>query len=311
MADAPQASIRDLLSKSATSEVEEEAASSVTSQEPAKPDPSPEGGFSKYEQQLLSGIQTEGWTEGQKKEWATARKSYDKGWHGSQAEYAEAKRFVDELKSAGFTQEQVRAALSAKQGNGQPQTEVKPPLTPDQRQALKGIDRLIDQTTDPAIREQLRESKQTIIEEAERVADDRITQRLKPIEEEMTRLKGVASGYRHQEASAEIDALEDELGYPASLVEKHRDTLLRVALQYPQASLEDILFKVVPAKELRSVIGAAPLQEKARPRAAGMKPASVSSTPETSAADESEFKMRKGGINIEKMMRSVLDKVTQ
>ena len=222
-------------------------------------------------------------------------KDYDRHFHKSMQKVAGFRSFAESLvqKFPGLTTTEMEEALTAKRSA----------LASEKHElskSLRGIDALIEKATDPSVREELRESKRVMKEEFEAVVEER----LKDIREELDALKSNGAATRTADVEAEIDALEDEEGFPASFIEKYRESIKGYAVKY-HLPVTEVLAKVVPYAELKAAFTEqtkGPQQRRREPPA----PAPVSAPSATPAATLDRFKERRGGWDIKSALRSLV-----
>lgn len=159
----------------------------------------------------------------------------DKAFHKDKATLADATRkagIYDQLEHAGVTVEDVQSLLQAKaQGRPVAATQVREAVQ-DTSKTLKGLDRLLSKTDDPAQRESIRDLRDVLKEELDALVDAHPT--TKALAQEVSRLRAATSANRVSKLDAEIDTLEEK--YPSSLIEKYR-AQMKATLAKPENAM--------------------------------------------------------------------------
>jgi hypothetical protein len=78
----------------------------------------------------------------------------------------------------------------------------------------------------------------------EEIVNARLDKEVKPLKDKLDWSDRQALTKRAQSLEGDINGLEDELGYPGSLVETHRQAMLSLGLREPDLSAEDLLVRV-------------------------------------------------------------------
>ena len=94
----------------------------------------------------------------------------------------------------------------------------------------------------------------------------------------MTAAESQQSSQRATTLEADIDALEDTLGYPGSLVETYRESMQSMGMRFPRMSAEELLFKVADVKDIKAAIQRQPSNGTSASKKAGL-PSAPSVTP--------------------------------
>src|SRR3990167_830081 len=154
----------------------------------------------------------------------------DKAFHKDRAQVTENQRVRDAIDGAGVTLDDIQQLIEAKHsGRSVSTTQVKEAVK-DTATELKGLNRLMSQAKDAESRELIRELQQSLREELETL---------------------VESHPRTKALQQEIEALEKD--YPSSLLEKYRSKMVQAASlpAFRHLSIEDILYRLATAKEIR------------------------------------------------------------
>ena len=204
------------------------------------------------------------------------------------------RRFAERLNEhfPNVTAEEVASALSSHRTR-------KPASEP----AKRGIDAMIEQAKDPAVREELRESKRVMHEEFEDKLKASVEEAVKDLRQEVAELKSAGLSERSSVVESEIDALSDEEGFPDSFVEKYRDTLRAAAVKYRLPVLE-VLPKVVPFADLKAALAEAKppsSSEQPKPPSRPVTRVASSSTP----ANLEGFKDKRGGWDLRGALKAM------
>lgn len=266
-------------------------------------------GLSKQDQQLLAsgGLTPEAFDQLPTEVQAAALKafrSYDRGFHKDREAVAGLKRLKDALEQVPGLEDEVREVVDRRLKGGSPSTLKQAAEAASVRveKALRGFDRVIKQETNPEVRETLRDTKQVVREELEAVLEDA----LKDVREEVKALKSMTGMGRKAEAVKAVEALEDERGYPAALIEKYRDQLIAYGAKYPDLDIEDVLFKLVPSAELKAVLSktSAPKGRETPPKA----PPMSGRVAQGEEKELEQFKHRTGGWKLDGLLRHLVAK---
>ena len=173
---------------------------------------------------------------------------------------------------------------------------------------MRGIDALIEETDDPAIRKELKKSKQVFKEEFDKQVREAVEAAVKDLRQDITDLKSMGLSERSSVVESEIDALSEEEHFPDSFIEKHREAIRAAALKYRLPVLE-VIPKVVPYADLKEALAEAHTvasNSSSRTSSAARAP---ERTPTASAAtqqpDVSSFKDKQGHWDFSGAMRAL------
>lgn len=225
-------------------------------------------------------------------------KDYDRGFHRSMAKVAEFRKFAEGLASRfpGVTGEELLDAMG-KHRSPAPTTSAK---SDAQGVDEEDIDALINKAADPAVREELRKSRAVL----HREMDKRLTEKLKPLQDELEQLKRTATTGRASVVEQDIDALEEAQGLPSAFVEKYRGEIRAYALKW-NLPAKEVLPKVVPFDELREALAASTTSVAPKKPSTGA-PHRTVSAPASKNGSLDAFKERRGGWNIKGALRSLV-----
>jgi len=223
--------------------------------------------------------------------------SYDRHFHKQLQGVSELRRFAEGLvqRFPGITLTELEEALASKR------TAPTRSTAPASVATEEDIDALIEKASSPEVREELRKSKQVL----HREMDKRLEERLKPLQDELAALKQQSASVRGHSIEQEIDALEEVDGFPASFIEKHRNTLRAYALKW-NLPAKEVLPKLVPAEELYQAWDAR--TKSTAPPAPAVAPARSATAPPVSNGNLERFKETRGGWNVKGALRAMLPK---
>ena len=173
----------------------------------------------------------------------------DKAFHKDRAQVTENQRVRDAIDGAGVTLDDIQQLIEAKHaGRSVSTTQVKEAVK-ETATELKGLNRLMSQAKDAESRELIRELQQSLREELETLVESH--PRTKALQQELDALKQTTTSRRAHDAEGEIEALEKD--YPSSLLEKYRSKMVQAASlpAFRHLSMEDILYRLATAKEIR------------------------------------------------------------
>ncbi len=122
----------------------------------------------------------------------------------------------------------------------------------DKDRNLKKIDKLIEDTSDPAQREQLREVKDLIREQIPIDDIEQLKKDNKELKEELSIIKEAALIGHTSNIESKITKLEEEYG--SDLVGKHKSNIVALATKYPKQEVENILFHLADKTEVRAAL---------------------------------------------------------
>ena len=115
---------------------------------------------------------------------------------------------------------------------------------------LKKLDKLLEDTSDPAQREQLRDIRDIIREE---------TPDTKGLEDKIAKLENELSAVRDAALIGQSDRTESQIerlkgDYGDELVNKHKEEIRSLALKYPRQSVENLLLHLADKSQIRTVL---------------------------------------------------------
>jgi len=115
---------------------------------------------------------------------------------------------------------------------------------------LKKLDKLIEDTSDPAQREQLRDIREIIKEETPdtKGLEDKISK----LETELSLIKNAAIIGQTDRAEVQLQKLEEKFG--AELVNKHKKDIMAMAIKYPNQSVSKLLFHFADDSEIETAL---------------------------------------------------------
>ena len=168
------------------------------------------------------------------------------------------RKAVGALQDAGVTNDDLVALVQSKRGGTKSDAQkVVDAATSGNGASKRGYQRWMEEAKTPEERERLRDAEQVVREVVEDVVAGLMDREVKPLRQRMELSDREAMTERAQSLETSINALEDDLGYPGSLVETYRQQMLREGLQHPKLEAEDLLvrvagFKVVKAAMLKA-----------------------------------------------------------
>ena len=165
------------------------------------------------------------------------------------------RKAVSALREAGVTNEDLVSLVNTKRGNSRAPTSESKSTT---EVSKRGFQRWLAEATDPAEKENLRTAEQVIREVVEDLVSSRIEEirdkDVKPLKERLDWQDRQTWTKRSQGLEQAINDLEDKLGYPGSLVETHRSTMLSLGLREPDLSAEDLLVRAAGFSTVKSAM---------------------------------------------------------
>lgn len=170
---------------------------------------------------------------------------------------------------------------------------------------LKKLDKLIEETSDPAQREQLRDIRQIVKEEA---PDN------KALEEKVAKLEGELSMIKDAALLGQTDRIETQLTrlkeeYGNDLVDKHKEGIKTLALKFPRQEVENILLHLADKPEVRTAL-LNQAKKKEKEELERKKRGSSASGTETSFTAKTELKKDKAGrVTLESLKNRILERL--
>jgi hypothetical protein len=117
---------------------------------------------------------------------------------------------------------------------------------------LKKLDRLLSETTDPAQREQLRDIREIIQQEAPIGEVSTLKEEIKNLREEIASVRNAAVIGQTDRIEVQLKKLEEKFG--TDLVNKHRKDIVATSLKYPNQSVNKLLYHFADDSELETAI---------------------------------------------------------
>lgn len=259
-----------------------------------QPDKQEDEGYTAFEQELIGQLSEEDRQafEAASPEERTRTLAFAKRIYRDNAkqmtELGTYRKALAALREAGVTKEDLVGLMEQKQGR-------KPAPVRDGQVADRAFNRLLTQAKTPEEREIVKENEQVIREFVEDFVTERLNQELKPLRDRLDAGDRSRVSTRLQTLNQEIDALEDELGYPGSLVETHREAMRRLGMQHPDLSAEDLLVRVAGFQTVKKAMLKAGQREEASEKGE-RKPASPVAKPAGQKIDMP--KNRRGVVSI-------------
>src|SRR3990167_6212157 len=262
-----------------------------------------------FEQELIGELDEEdkavfeqGSPEARKQALAFMKKQYRRNAK-SMTELGTLRKAVGALRDAGITNEDLVKLVQDKRGGtkAEAQTVVDAATNGGGK---RGYTRWMEQAKTSEEREALRDAEQVVREVVEDVVASIVQREVKPLRDRLDYTDRESVNQRAQGLEAEINALEDTLGYPGSLVETYRQQMLNLGLREPKLSAEDLLvraagFSTVKAAMLKMQAGEGEGKDKTSPNP--LRPhAPVFKRPGT--ATEELPRRKGGGISISRAL---------
>lgn len=179
---------------------------------------------------------------------AFAKKTYRRSAK-QMTELGTLRKAIGALKEAGITGEDIQRLVQSKRG-GSGSSE--PANSNGTGQASRIYDRWLSEAKDADERESLMKARQALREEMEDLLSTRLQKELHPLKERFELSDREAQQDRYATLEHDINALEDEHGYPGSLIETHRDAMHRLGQRHPKLSAEDLLVQVAGFEAVKS-----------------------------------------------------------
>lgn len=117
---------------------------------------------------------------------------------------------------------------------------------------LNKLDKLIEETSDPAQREQLRDIREIIKEEAPLEDVKNLKEEIKAIKEELYLVKNAALTGQNDKVESQLQKLEERFG--ADLVNKYKENVKATALKYPNQVVSKIFYHFADDSEIETAI---------------------------------------------------------
>jgi hypothetical protein len=157
---------------------------------------------------------------------------------------------------------------------------------------LKKLDRLLSETTDPAQREQLRDIREIIQQEAPIGEVSTLKDEIKSLREEIASVRSAAVLGQTDRVEVQLQKLEEKFG--ADLVNKYRKDIIATALKYPAQSVSKLLYHFGDDSEIETAL-LNQAKKKEKDELDRKKRGSSPSGSETSFVAKTELKKDKSG----------------
>ena len=108
---------------------------------------------------------------------------------------------------------------------------------------LKLLDRRIEETSDPATREQLKEIREIIKQESPVEEVSSLRNEIKSLREEISIVRNAALVGHNDRTEIQLQKLEEKFG--ADLVGKYKKDIITLSLKYPATSVNKLLYSLV------------------------------------------------------------------
>ena len=271
----------------------------------------PTGDLTAFEQELIDELDEDdrtafdsGTPEARQQTLAFMKKQYRKNAK-QMTELGTLRKAVGTLREAGVSNEDLVELVQRKRGLSKPEAQRVVDATQPGAAGKRGYQRWMDAAKTPEERESLRDAEQVIREVVEDVVAGLVQKEVKPIRDRLDFSDREIMTQRASGLEQDINALEDELGYPGSLVETYRQEMLRLGLQNPKLSAEDLLvraagFATVKAAMLKMQPKGDGENGKPAPKTLGSRPAPVMKKPDQAIPDLP--KRKGGGISVSRAL---------
>ena len=117
---------------------------------------------------------------------------------------------------------------------------------------LKKLDKLIEDTSDPAQREQLRDIREIIREEAPTADIKTLKDTISALKDEVSILKNATLIGQTDRVDSQLVKLENKFG--ADLVNKYKKDIQAMALKYPRQSIQKLFYHFADDSEIETAI---------------------------------------------------------
>jgi hypothetical protein len=115
---------------------------------------------------------------------------------------------------------------------------------------LKSLDKLINETSDPAQREQLRQIRTIIKEETPDIKD--MEEKIVKLENELSLIKNTALIEQTDKVEIQLQKLEEKFG--ADLVGKYKKGITATAIKYPNQTVQKLLYHFADDSEIETAL---------------------------------------------------------
>ena len=117
---------------------------------------------------------------------------------------------------------------------------------------LKKLDRLLSETTDPAQREQLRDIREIIQQEAPVGEVSSLKEEIRSLRDEITSFRNTNIIAQTERVETQIQKLEEKFG--AELVGKYRKDIVATAIKYPNQAVNKLLYHYADDSEIETAL---------------------------------------------------------
>lgn len=204
-----------------------------------------EDGLTAFERELVGeyGEEYANVPEAQRPAFLSALKRSYRKQAKQMTELGNLRKAVGALRDAGVSNEDL-VELIQKRKNKTPDAKL-----PSAAEVKRGFKRYLDESTDPAEREHVTKAEQVVRELVEDLVEERLGQRVKPLEEKFHASERQQQEHRAATLETEINELEDTHGFKGSLVETYRKEMLDLGLKNPRLSARKLLQIVATDEE--------------------------------------------------------------
>lgn len=218
--------------------------------------------YTAFEQELIAELDSEdktafeeGSPEYRKQALAFMKKQYRRSAK-QMTELGTLRKAVGALRDAGVTNEDLVKLVQQKRGGtkAEAQEVVNDATKGNGHGSKRGYQRWHESAKSSEEREQLREAEQVQRELIQDVIEEYLGKEIKPIKERLESTDRERMTERAQSLESDINALEDDLGYPGSLVETYRQEMLQQGLRHPKMDAEELLVRVAGFKTVKAAM---------------------------------------------------------
>ena len=218
--------------------------------------------YTAFEQELIAELDQEdktafeeGSPEYRKQALAFMKKQYRRSAK-QMTELGTLRKAVGALRDAGVTNEDLVKLVQQKRGGtkAEAQEVVNDATKGNGNGSKRGYQRWHESAKSSEEREQLREAEQVQRELIEDVVKEYLGKEIRPIKDRLESSDRERLTERAQSLEADINVLEDDLGYPGSLVETYRDAMVQEGLKHPKLDAEELLVRVAGFKTVKAAM---------------------------------------------------------
>lgn len=172
---------------------------------------------------------------------------------------------------------------------------------------LKKLDKLIDDASDPAQREQLRDIREIIKEEAPVEDMKSLKDEIKSLRDELSIIRNTAIVGQTERIETQLQKLEEKFG--TDLVGKYKKDIMATAIKYPNQSVSKLLFHFADDSEVETAL-LTQAKKKEKEELERKKRGTSPSGTETSFTAKTELKRDKAGrVTFDSLKDRILERL--